>query len=67
MSLVGTVGAELNSVRSRNDRYLKEQDAARAVVEKIRSDLEVKYQANLLSARASAVEEHKASEEYRSM
>ena len=65
--LVGLLGSELTSLRQRNDRFLKERDAARDETAKVRSELTRKFRADLEAARLAAVEEYKASEDYRNM
>ena len=70
VGLVGLLGSELTSLRQRNDRFLKERDAARDETVKTRSELTElarKFQADLEAARLAAVEEYKASEDYRNM
>ena len=67
VGLVGLLGSELTSLRQRNDRFLKERNAAMDETVKIRSELTRKFQADLEAARLAAVEEYKASEDYRNM
>lgn len=70
MSLANTVGAELNSLRKRNNRLLKTRDAARAVVEKVKSKLGAKHHANLEAACNAAPTEaewHTNLQDYRNM
>ena len=65
--LVGLLGSELTSLRQRNDRFLKERDAARDETAKVRSELTRKFREDLEAARLAAVEEYKASDDYRDM
>ena len=67
VGLVGLLGSELTSLRLQNDRFLKERNAARDEVAKVQSELAQKFQADLEVARLAAVEEYKASEDYRNM
>lgn len=60
-------GVELTSLGNPNDKYLKERDAGRNKVQRILSKLEAKHQADLFSARASAMDEYKSSEAYKTM
>lgn len=60
--LTGTIGVELTSLKNMNERYLREWDEARAKVEKIRSDLEARYRADLQAACVFTIDEYKPSD-----
>lgn len=70
-SSIGTIGAELTSLKKRNDRYNKERDAVRAEVDLVRSEFQEKHRVDLEAAcaasRSKVVEEYKASECYHNM
>lgn len=71
VSLVATIGAELHSLRKRNGPLLKERDAARAEVERVKLELKEKHHPNLEAAcsvaGAEGVKVYKTSDDYRNM